>query len=439
MKIVKLIAENIKRLVAVEITPDGNVVQITGKNSQGKTSVLDSIWWALSGASNIQAAPIRKGANKARIKLDLGELIVTRSFNKGKAGGATTSITVENSDGKKMPSPQTILNGLIGELSFDPLSFSRMKAPEQLEYLRRFVPGVDFGEIEKQNASEFTDRAEINRRAKRSRAMVDEISVPKDLPDDLIDESALVDELQKAGEHNAQIEKRKARRDQAQADVQNKLAEGKRLHDRASELKKEAENLLGTSEDNQKYAAAVEQEAAAITKKLAEAEPLPAPIDPADLRAKIETARTTNANISKAKQKAGYLEEARKLEEQSQSLTTSMENREGRKRLSIENAKMPIEGLSLGDGEVFFNGIPFDQASDSDRLRVSVSIAMASNPKLRVIRVRDGSLLDEDAMKLLAEMADTSDYQIWIERVDGTGKTGIILEDGMVKEAMANV
>ena len=38
MKIVRLTAENIKRLVAVEITPDGNVVQITGKNGAGKTS-----------------------------------------------------------------------------------------------------------------------------------------------------------------------------------------------------------------------------------------------------------------------------------------------------------------------------------------------------------------------------------------------------------------
>ena len=48
LKIIQLSAENVKRLIAVEIKPDGNLVQITGKNGQGKTSVLDSIWWALS-------------------------------------------------------------------------------------------------------------------------------------------------------------------------------------------------------------------------------------------------------------------------------------------------------------------------------------------------------------------------------------------------------
>lgn len=82
MKIISLQAENVKRLTAVTITPDGNLVQITGKNGQGKTSVLDAIWWALEGAANIQAEPIRKGAEEARIRLDLGEYVVTRTFTR---------------------------------------------------------------------------------------------------------------------------------------------------------------------------------------------------------------------------------------------------------------------------------------------------------------------------------------------------------------------
>lgn len=49
MKIVSLTAENVKKLTVVEITPAGNLVQITGKNGQGKSSVLDAIWWALAG------------------------------------------------------------------------------------------------------------------------------------------------------------------------------------------------------------------------------------------------------------------------------------------------------------------------------------------------------------------------------------------------------
>lgn len=67
MKIIKFRADNVKRLTAVEITPDGNMVQITGKNGQGKTSVLDAIWWALGGKENIQGQPIRKVARSIKI------------------------------------------------------------------------------------------------------------------------------------------------------------------------------------------------------------------------------------------------------------------------------------------------------------------------------------------------------------------------------------
>jgi len=59
------------------------------------------------------------------------------------------------------------------------------------------------------------------------------------------------------------------------------------------------------------------------------------------------------------------------------------------------------------------------------------------NPKLRVIRVRDGSLLDEDAMKLLAKFADAHDMQIWVERVDSSGAVGFVLEDGRVRNTSA--
>ena len=94
---------------------------------------------------------------------------------------------------------------------------------------------------------------------------------------------------------------------------------------------------------------------------------------------------------------------------------------------------MPVKGLSFGEGEVVFNGLPLNQASDAEQLRVSIAIAMAANPKLRVLRIRDGSLLDERSLAAVATMADTQDYQIWIERVDSSGKVGVHMEDGEVK------
>ena len=42
MKIIELQAENVKRLKAVDITPDGTLQVIGGRNAQGKSSVLDA-------------------------------------------------------------------------------------------------------------------------------------------------------------------------------------------------------------------------------------------------------------------------------------------------------------------------------------------------------------------------------------------------------------
>lgn len=114
-------------------------------------------------------------------------------------------------------------------------------------------------------------------------------------------------------------------------------------------------------------------------------------------------------------------------------LTKAIDDREAAKQKAIAEAKLPIEGMTFGDGQIMLDGSPFDQASDAQKLRASVAIGMANNPRLHVMRVRDGSLLDEDALKILGEMAEANDFQVWLEAVDSTGKVGIVIEDGAVK------
>jgi energy-coupling factor transporter ATP-binding protein EcfA2 len=168
-------AENIKKLQAIEIKPDGEIVTIAGKNGAGKSSVLDSIWWALAGTSHIQAEPIRKGQSKARIRLDMGEIVVERRFTEG--GGSTLS--VENAEGARFPSPQKMLDAFLGELSFDPLAFSRLEPRDQFDELRRVVQlEVDIDQLDGLNRSDYAKRTEVNRDAKAKRAQADGITFP---------------------------------------------------------------------------------------------------------------------------------------------------------------------------------------------------------------------------------------------------------------------
>ena len=424
MKIIKLEAENVKRLKAVEITPSGNVVEITGKNGQGKTSVLDSIYWALAGTKSIQAQPIRKGEEKATIKLSLGELIVTRKFT---AKGST--VIVEKADGARFPSPQGILDAIVGELSFDPLAFARMAPKLQFEELRRISKlGDEIDALDGRNKSDYEARTDINRAAKEARGAAARLVYPPDLPAEPIDEAALLTEMQEVGEFNTQLEQRKSRRDQAQRDADTAKQTAANDRTRAKELRRQADEA-------DKKAKEQEDHAKALQAKIDSAEALPAPKDATEVRTKLTAAQATNQMIATRQKAAEFTAEAERQEAESEAITNRMAAREDEKAKLIGAAEMPIAGLTLGDGHVTYNGIPFDQASAAEQLRVSIAIAMAANPKLRVLRITDGSLLDSDAMATLAEMAEAHDFQIWIERVDSSGKIGIVIEDGAVKVA----
>ena len=63
---------------------------------------------------------------------------------------------------------------------------------------------------------------------------------------------------------------------------------------------------------------------------------------------------------------------------------------------------------------------------------VSIAVAGAMNPKLRVIRVRDGSLLDDDSMAALTRYAEEHELQIWLETVQSDRETAVVIENGMV-------
>lgn len=401
MKIVELVAENIKRLVAVDIKPDGNVVQITGKNGQGKTSVLDSIWWALGGGSTIQAEPIRQGENFAKIVLDLGDIKVTRTFKKAD-GETSSSLFVEGKDGSKFSSPQTVLDAVLGRLTFDPLEFSRMKPRDQFDTLRALVPGFDFAAEEAANRTDFERRTDLNRRSKECRVFAEKIATPANLRTALVDEQEILNEYEKADDHNRTTIARKANRETAQARI------------------KVCRDTI----------AALQEEAADLEVKLEDAGPLPPLIDVTEVSRRLAIARKENDDFRAAENKKKHEDAALDLEQKAAALSELMKSREERKRAAITAAKLPVEGLTFEEGKVCLRGVPFEQASDAEKLRASIAIAMALNPKLQVVRIRDGSLLDRASMELVATMANERDCQVWIEKVEDSGTVGFVIEEG---------
>jgi DNA repair exonuclease SbcCD ATPase subunit len=404
MKIIELRAENFKRLKAVTISPDGTLQVIAGRNAQGKTSVLDAIWLALGGgqAARSTTRPVRDGESKAEVRLDLGDMVVTRTWT---APEGKTTLKVESGDGFRASSPQTLLDGLIGRLSFDPLAFANMDERAQTTTLLGLIDlPFDLDEIAARRASLFERRTDENRRLKMLQAQVDLLpEPPADLPDEEISVSQMVAEVDDAT--SAHNELRDARQQ----------AKDARL--RVMNLEQDLANARAT------FASAAER-----VNDLESAD-LP---DLGAVVARMESADITNAAIRAAKQRRELVAQCKAALTVSTDLSDQILALDDKKASAIRDANMPVPGLGFDDDGVTFNGVPFRQCSAAERLRVSMAIAMADNPKLRVIRITDGSLLDTENLALIEQMAQAADFQVWIERVDETGGVGVLIEDGEV-------
>lgn len=423
--ITRLQAENIKKLRVLDIRPgtSAGLVPIRGRNAQGKSSTLDAIQMALGGAKFTPSRPIRAGEDEAaiRLELDTGEVILRRFTSEG---GDTLEVT--NGEGYKAGSPQALLNKLFATVAFDPLAFTRLKPAEQLNTLRGMVKlDVDVDALNAANQGDYDARRDKNRELDRESQKLEQMATYADAPAQKVDEAALDAAIATAAETNEEISRRRINREQFAEALERNKTRLNAMNDELDHLKNQVAELeSGITEHKQVIA---EQE-----KKLEEAKPLPDPVDVSEVQEQLRVARETNRKIdanAAAKTQATLVET---LERESAELTEAMDQRKAQIAAAIGRAEMPVPGLGFGDGEVLFNGVPLEQASSAEQLRVSTAIGIASSPKLRVMLVRDGSLLDDEGEQILADLAAANDFQLWVEAVDTSGTVGIVLEDGAV-------
>lgn len=469
MKILQLYAENVKRIKAIEIHPDKSLVVVSGRNAQGKSSCMDSIMFAIAGAAGICKEPIRKGAKKARVKVWLGdkevELIVERKFM---ASGST--LTVTDAEGTNFASPQKMLDTLFGALTFDPLEFTRSKAASQLETLKQIV-GLDFAAIDRARSEAYSQRTQANREVSRLEAQLGPVTaIHRDVPTEEVSIADLAADYEKYRAENENITTMRkslvettqrweaqdavmqaaSKNEQDLADDMARLLEDgaieleasiKRLREswdiKSAKLRTYSESRIKLARESwetaQKRKQEIEQQKHAYAKAL---EGL-AMSDTAGVRQKMTDAETINRRVRENAARAKVAKQLREAKETADALTGAIEQADEQKRLALEQAKFPIPGLSFDDSGVLLNGLPFDQASSAEQLRASVAIGLAAHPKLRVMLIRDGSLLDEEGMELLAEIAAETESQVWCERVTDGGGVGIVIEDGEVVQAAA--
>ena len=170
VKINKLEIENVKRVKAVAIEPTQNGLTILGgNNNQGKTSILDSIAWALGGNKYKPSQAIREGSmNPPSLRVELSNgLIVERK-------GKNSDLKVTDPKGIKVG--QQLLDSFVEEFALNLPKFMEQTSKEKANTLLKIIGvGDKLYQLDTEEAKLYNERRAIGQIADQKKKYADEM------------------------------------------------------------------------------------------------------------------------------------------------------------------------------------------------------------------------------------------------------------------------
>lgn len=403
VKINELLIENVKRVKAVQFEPsvDGLTI-IGGRNGQGKTSVLDAIAWALGGNNYKPSVPERDGAlvpPNLHIELSNG-LIVERK-------GKNSTLKVTDPNGNK--SGQQLLNEFVSTLALDLPKFINGSDKDKADSLLKILGiGDVLAQLDTKENQLYAQRTEVGRIADRKKKAADEMPMYPNVPKEPVSATELIKQQQEILARNGENERKRqdaARYEQILANAQIAFDEAKAALQKAEQdcltARKSAEDLHDES-------------TAELEKNLAEIEAL-------------------NIKIRANSTKEAAEVEANNLQQEYDGLTEQIESiREERSKL-LDSAELPLPGLSVKDGKLIYNNMPWDGMSGSDQLKVATAIVRKLNPQCGFVLMDKLEQMDLETLQEFGAWLKQEGLQVIATRVSTGDECSIIIEDGMVK------
>ncbi len=426
MKVDSIKINGFKKLVQFSIDPDGKSVEISGRNGNGKSSIIDAIWVTLTG-KDVPGIPINKECVKAKIivGLDSGHT-ATLEF---KARGGKT-LTVEGPDGMPVNAPQKFLNDLIGRISFDPFDFVNKTPKQQKEFLQDLLK-IDNSDLDVRKNAALTEKREAEADRNAIERQLEELAgITETLPVDVSTLLAAQESRQKIAQD---LDKARHTLESVCVQISTSADRKERIYaelERTREQLKRQEAELAAAEEETKTARERKAKGEVVVASL-ESELEAAPDHSQSIRDASEINRKAEAWKRKQALRAEMDVAEKSIEASKQALADIENDRKER----LFSAKFPVEGLEFTEDGVLFNGLPFDSGNQcqSDILRVGVAIAVAQDPALKIVRIKDGSLLDSARKRELLEQLSASGFQAFIETVADSELQALTIDESPVK------
>lgn len=412
IKINSLEIENIKRVKAVKFEPAQNGLTIVGgKNGQGKTSVLDSIAWALGGDKFKPSQPQREGSvipPNLHIVLSNG-LVVERK-------GKNSDLKVTDPDGQK--GGQQLLNEFVEQLALNLPKFMEASNKEKANTLLQIIGVKDeLNELEQKEQELYNERTAIGRISDQKRKYAKEMVYYDGVPKELISAAELINQQQDILARNGENQRK---RDKALS----LHAERNRLAEKVNALKEELERY-------QKRLIQVDQDMTIAYKSAEELKDESTEELETNIRNIDEINLKVRSNLDKEKAE----EDAKYYAEKYDTLTSEINKVRKAKSDLLEGANLPLPGLSVSEGELTYNGYKWDNMSGSEQLKVAAAIVRKINPNCGFVLIDKLEQMDTDTLKKFGEWLETEGLQAIATRVSTGGECSIVIEDGYIQGA----
>lgn len=415
MKISTISINGYKAIRQIKIEANGNSVELTGANGKGKSSVLEAIWVAMTGKDVPDPVVNREHGVKAEVivGLDDGHQV---EWSFGKSGA---KLRVFRPDGEPVKAERTYLNDLIGKISFDPFDFIKRPAGEQKKILMDLLR-LDMSDLDARK------RAALDEVGIAARAMENAETELRPLRDAVetapVDTAALVEQkaqrdaaVAQAARYRegiAQINRDIAGHEQTIADIKQQIAD-------LMEKQRQAEYALGSSLERLANGTEMLDEAEKSIEKMP------------DVTEQLARSSETNAAAARWARKQELTAKLADAEARHESAKEAAAVVDAERVQRLAEAEFPVEGLSFSEDGVLFNGLPFNEKSQctSTIIKVGCAIAVSQNPALKICRIQDGSLLDEDSKKSILSVLHQYGFQCFIETVGKGELQALVLEE----------
>jgi len=422
IKVLSLVVENFKNIEKTEVDFAGRSATIIGKNGAGKSSLIQAICSPID-SNYIPAKPVKKGEERGSIELTIGGslhgeeetytlgLHFSEKHKKGR-------ITVTNSEGEKVNGGKQFISDIVGNIGFDIQEFiklgvtssgsiSKPGTQEQIEILKKLMPKdvlKQMHDLDKEFKDVYEARADVNRDISHAKSKLEGHDFSQDELErynEVVDTDGIVSKM-------TNIEKELEKYNKVFSTVDSLLDSIPLKQERLALLEEKVEALHAEITADIDKLDKGEVWLANKTKPSIEA-----------MNIELSNANMHNNKVKEVKSLQDSQIAIRLLQENSEANTERLDKIKREKKQIFTSSPLPVKGLTFDEEGIYFKGLPFveGQHPSSTIISIGAKIGMALNPNLRMLVIKDGSLLDKKTLKWLVTQCEKENYQLFVEMV----------------------